>query len=183
MTIRFSNYLSRSLLAVCGALGLALVSAEAKDEEPLRIEFLDTKGGEVSFETLKGKTLGFYFSAHWCPPCRQFTPTLVNFRNENKENFEVIFVSFDNSNTEKENYMREAEMPWLTLPGFKNREANALAQMFGVKGYPTLVIIDADGKLITPNGRADVMLSPDTAIEKWQAAAAGTSAENPDQES
>ncbi len=21
----------------------------------------------------------FYFSAHWCPPCRQFTPSLKSF--------------------------------------------------------------------------------------------------------
>ncbi len=168
---------------MCAVLALSLLPADAKDEEPLRIEFVNTKGEEVSFETLKGKTLGFYFSAHWCPPCRQFTPTLVDFRNENAEEFEVIFVSFDNSAKEKENYMSEAKMSWLTIPGFKNREANTLAQIFGVKGYPTLIIIGPDGKMITPNGRADVMLSPDTAIEKWTTAAATASADAPDKES
>jgi nucleoredoxin len=29
-------------------------------------------------EALQGKqVLAFYFSAHWCPPCRQFTPVLA----------------------------------------------------------------------------------------------------------
>ena len=168
---------------MCAVLGLSLFSANAKNDEQLRIVFENTKGEEVSFETLKDKTLGFYFSAHWCPPCRQFTPTLVDFRNENAADFEVIFVSFDNSAKEKENYMSEAKMPWLTIPGFQNREANSLAKIFGVKGYPTLVIIGPDGKMITPNGRADVMLSPDTAIEKWKAAAAAASASPPDKES
>ena len=31
-------------------------------------------------EALAGKQLVcFYFSAHWCPPCRQFTPILKDF--------------------------------------------------------------------------------------------------------
>lgn len=49
---------------------------------------------------LNGKVVGIYFSAHWCPPCRQFTPLLVQtynkLRAEGKE-FEVVFVSSDKS--------------------------------------------------------------------------------------
>ena len=28
-------------------------------------------------ELLKDKVVGIYFSAHWCPPCRSFTPELI----------------------------------------------------------------------------------------------------------
>ena len=49
---------------------------------------LNSKGKEVSKEVLAGKTIGLYFSAHWCPPCRGFTPKLVEFRDSNKKDFE-----------------------------------------------------------------------------------------------
>ena len=42
-------------------------------------ETLKTKDGVASTaEALKGKqAVALYFSAHWCPPCRGFTPQLV----------------------------------------------------------------------------------------------------------
>ena len=38
---------------------------------------LKTKDGTVkTAEALKDKYVALYFSAHWCPPCRGFTPKL-----------------------------------------------------------------------------------------------------------
>ncbi|MAS91734.1 MAG: hypothetical protein CMO55_00945 [Verrucomicrobiales bacterium] len=126
------------------------------------------EGKKVEIEELEGKIVGLYFSAHWCGPCRLFTPVLAEFYETHKEqDFEIIFISFDKSNTEKQNYMREAGMKWLTMKGAGNRKAKQLAEEFQVQGFPTLLILDDSGKLITPNGRADVITSSETALERW----------------
>ena len=56
---------------------------------------LNSNGKEVSSKLLKGKYVGLYFSASWCGPCRSFTPELIRFRNQYKDNFEVILVGGD----------------------------------------------------------------------------------------
>lgn len=64
----------------------------------------------------EGKTVGLYFSAHWCPPCRGFTPKLAEFykKHHTEKNFEIVFVSSDKNDAEFQEYYKE--MPWLALP-------------------------------------------------------------------
>lgn len=157
-------------LSLLGFIAPALVcSEEALATNILPAVLHDAEGNEVDPVTLKGKHVGLYFSAHWCPPCRAFTPSLVKFRNENADkDFEIVFVSMDKSKGEKKKYIKEMEMKWLTIPGANTREVDSLALQFGVKGIPALVILAPDGSLVTPNGREDVMLSPETALKKWK---------------
>ena len=61
---------------------------------------------------------GLYFSAHWCPPCRSFTPQLAkfytDFKKEHPSDFEIVFISCDNDEDSFKSYFKE--MPWLSLP-------------------------------------------------------------------
>ena len=43
---------------------------------------LKSKSGAVkTAEALADKVVAIYFSAHWCPPCRGFTPKLAEIYN------------------------------------------------------------------------------------------------------
>ena len=125
------------------------VSPELEDlfQGPL----LDSQGKEVSKKMLGGKTIGIYFSAHWCPPCRSFTPKLVKFRDANKKDFEVVFVSSDKSPKAQMDYMKGSKMKWYTMP-HRSDAANALSKKYEIRGIPSLVIVSPDGKTITKNG-------------------------------
>ncbi len=159
-------------LAVASALFFSGLSAtgKAKDSSSATDLFegplLDAKGTEVSKDALAGKTIGIYFSAHWCPPCRSFTPKLVKFRDANKKDFEVVFVSSDRSPQEQMDYMKDTGMKWYTMP-HRSSAANALAKKYGVRGIPALIIVSPDGKTITKNGRGDVSSNADGALKAW----------------
>mmetsp|Transcript_3044 Transcript_3044/g.5199 ORF Transcript_3044/g.5199 Transcript_3044/m.5199 type:complete len:179 (-) Transcript_3044:96-632(-) len=109
-------------------------------------------------QALADKVVGIYFSAHWCPPCRGFTPRLAEFYNQMKEsgkNFEVVFVSSDQNEAAFNDYFKE--MPWLAVPFSDRNLKQKLSENFGVRGIPTLVILDQQANTITLDGRSKVM--------------------------
>lgn len=124
-------------------------------------------GQSTSTGRLTGKYVGIYFSAHWCGPCRRFTPTLVDFRDRNQSNFEVVFVSSDRSPKAMKQYMREAQMKWLHMK-LGSKEARDLKQRFQVNAIPTLIILSPEGKVLTQNGRSLVNRNPKGGIELFK---------------
>jgi len=123
-----------------------------------------TKPGTTGMPTpsmLKGeKLVVLYFSASWCPPCRTFSPKLIEFYNNRKDDIEVVFVSSDRDDSSFGTYF--GKMPWLAMvPSFVNKEARdrqgKLAEMFKIQGIPSVIVLDHEGKFVTSDGRNDVM--------------------------
>ena len=112
----------------------------------------------IAAESLSGKVVGLYFSAHWCPPCRAFTPHLAQKYKELVEAgspFEIIFISSDSSEAEALEYF--SEMPWKMLDYQSRKEKDQLSKAYAVSGIPSLVLVDESLQLITLNGRAAIM--------------------------
>ena len=127
-------------------------------------ETLLGKDGEVpTSEALAGKTeVWLYFSAHWCPPCRGYTPQLAHQYSlliEAGKTVEIIFVSSDNDEAAFNEYY--AKHPWLALPFANRAKKDELINMFQVKGIPMLVLLDAEGNVYNSNGKNTVMNSVD----------------------
>ncbi|GLU01107.1 hypothetical protein SLE2022_184320 [Rubroshorea leprosula] len=115
--------------------------------------------GKVPISQLVGKTIGLYFGAHWCPPCRTFTLQLVEAYNElisnGAQSFEVILVSTDRD--QKEFDLNLSSMPWLAIP-FEDRTRQDLCRIFNIKAIPELALIGPDGKTITTKGKNMISL-------------------------
>ena len=123
---------------------------------------LSSKDGAVSLEkAMEGKkALALYFSAHWCPPCRGFTPELAKWYTQDlkAKGLEVIFVSSDKEEAAFKEYF--GEMPWLALDYSERHLKEELSTAFGVQGIPSLVVLDSDFNLVTKDGRSRVSADP-----------------------
>lgn len=108
------------------------------------------------------KYLAIYFSAHWCGPCRQFTPELVNWYEKTKKKsgdlFELVFVSRDRSEKDMEGYIEEAKMPWPAVD-FSYIDRSKIRRFAG-RGIPCLVLVGPDGSVLSHSYEGDNYVGP-----------------------
>jgi nucleoredoxin len=136
--------------------------------ELLGESFVDNKGTKHSRSELAGKYIGLYFSAHWCGPCRAFTPRLIQTYTALKQQgkpFELVFLSSDRSEDEFKEYF--ATMPWLST-GLGDARKQQLSNHFEVQGIPTLVILDPELNVVNDDGRGAVSADPTGANFPWR---------------
>ena len=107
-----------------------------------------------------------YFSASWCPPCRQFTPQLADFYNahKDKKKFEVVFCSWDNDQTQFSQYF--SKMPWLAMTN--RAHVDALGKKYGISSIPSLIVLDAKTQqVVSTQGRMAVVRDPTAEKFPW----------------
>jgi len=128
---------------------------------------LDKDGKATDASVLDGKVYGLYFSAHWCPPCRGFTPQLAKWYQDHlqERGLEIVFVSSDRDQKSFDDYF--AEQPWLALSYECRKQKEQLSGLFGVSGIPSFVLIDKDGSTITKEGRGALASDPTGSKFPW----------------
>jgi nucleoredoxin len=131
-------------------------------------------------ELEKKKLIALYFSAHWCAPCRKFTPELVDYYNRvatQHPEFEIVFVSFDKSQFAMETYMRAANMPWPAIDFQKLKGKDAIRKYAG-DGIPCLVLVDTTGRVISSTYAGAQYLGPAKVLGDLDAIFAGRVLDN-----
>jgi len=103
---------------------------------------------------MQASSVALYFSASWCPPCRRFTPKLVQVYEQlttQDRSLEVVFVSRDRDEESFNAYF--AKMPWLAVPFSDSDCLQRLNKRYKVNGIPNLVILSGEtGEIYTKEG-------------------------------
>ncbi|XP_029641163.1 nucleoredoxin-like protein 2 [Octopus sinensis] len=117
---------------------------------------------------LKNKIVGIYFSASWCPPCRQFTLRLKEIYEELEgDEFEVVFLPFDHSKEDAMTYYKCNQGNWLYME-YGESLIDDLRKKFDVAGIPKLIILNKKSEVITKNGREDLQEHEAAVLKKWK---------------
>lgn len=114
-----------------------------------------------------------FITAHWCPPCRRFTPVLISLYKKLKEDpqrmdtFELVFVSLDRDEDQFNEYT--ADMPWKCVPFSAPPEMRQkLAMKYKAEGIPHLVVLDEQRNVITLEGTGEVSVDPEGEKFPWK---------------
>ena len=148
--------MNKTLLGLCLALAsFSLLTPSLRADYFGKIEsrlFQVQDGKRVDYKkpAKNPQYTALYYSAHWCPPCRAFTPKLVEWYKDFRakhDNFELVFVSSDKSEEAQIDYMKEAGMPWPAAKLASKNDPNF--RKYAASGIPYLVLIDENGKDLT----------------------------------
>ena len=117
-------------------------------------------------DILRGRTsIGVYFCADWCGPCKAFTPILKTYyeaqrasRARNDETtLEIVLVL--RCRTWQASEALFSTMPWTAMAHLDSTGArgNDLMTKFGVTTIPALVLLDGTGAITCQDGRTEVV--------------------------
>lgn len=132
------------LVAVLGLLGAGIATFAARMPAHSWSEIDDG----FNKATDNGKPVFVFFTADWCPPCRQLKAGVLKDRE--------VMAALD------ENYV-------LVKVDLSDRSGpvNMIAEQFGVRGIPTIILIDME------SGEYDRFVGAGPAMESWIRSAAG----------
>ncbi|MAT65258.1 MAG: thioredoxin [Gammaproteobacteria bacterium] len=107
----------------------------------------DMDGETHRLSDLRGQVVMVNFWATWCPPCREEMPSMeAVYQGLKGEGFQVLAVNQWESPDQVFPYMGQLDV-YPSFPVLFDRDSS-VAEAYGVKGLPTTVLIDPQGRVV-----------------------------------
>ena len=107
--------------------------------------FLDKKDKRINITEFNGNLILLNFWATWCAPCKEEMPSLDRLQiNKDLSNLKVFAINISKESIKKiDKFFNELDIknlePYFDAP-------TTLAKTFGLRGVPTSILIDKEGK-------------------------------------
>ncbi|WP_316836610.1 TlpA disulfide reductase family protein [Pedobacter nutrimenti] len=114
--------------------------------------FSDQNGKMVSLSDFKGKVVLMDVWATWCAPCKKEIPYLKKLEEE-LHGKDVVFISIStDEQKDKDKWLKMVDDMKLTgVQLYAGGFANKVTDFYKIETIPRFIVIDREGKLVSPN--------------------------------
>lgn len=121
--------------------------------KPLDLKGTGLDGRPLALSRFAGKTVLVLFWASWADPVRRELPELERIHQKFRaQGFEIVGVNLDGEKTALEQFLKEHPVSWPQIYEPGGMESR-LADQFGIISLPTMILVDAQGKVVNRNIR------------------------------
>ena len=146
-----------SALVVVLATGCAYLEESDTDDMPDFFLYGKTIDDEdFDWESLREKYVLVKFTATWCGPCKGEIPGMLEaYQKYHDKGFEIVSVYIweveeSDAVATVRQFVEQEKLPWIILSESLTAKAGQQPQgeAFGIKGVPTMVLVDKRGKIV-----------------------------------
>ena len=131
-------------------------NGDAATGQPLEIKFQAVDGRHVDLSKMQGKVVLVDFWATWCGPCVGEIPHVkAAYEKYRAKGFEIVGISLDQDLARLQEFTKSQGMPWPLY--FDGRGwSNVISSKYGIRGIPTMWLVDKSGNLADTNARENL---------------------------
>jgi len=117
--------------------------------QPMRLAGTSTDGKKVDLASYKGKVVLVHYWATWCEPCKEDMAVMRQMQAKyGARGFQLIGVSLDSQRAALTQFLAQSRLAWPQLYEEGGLDSRYALEM-GVLTLPTMILVGADGKVIS----------------------------------
>ena len=122
----------------------ATAAKDVREDKAPDFILKDIQGGKFSLNDQRGKPVLLIFGTTWCPSCREEIPHLKDiYAQYAKKGLIMVNIDIQESRDKVSRYADEYELPYRVLLD----ENGDVAKTYGIRGVPTLILLDQEGMI------------------------------------
>lgn len=120
--------------------------------KPIAFTGRTVKGEPFDLARLKGRPVVIHYWATWCEACKQDMKLLRQLQAKYQAaGLQIVGVNVDGSRNMATQFLQDNSVPWIHLFEDGGLESSGLAKQLGVQTLPMMMLLNADGEVVSNN--------------------------------